>query len=99
MPGENESGLNSEAALIAEKMRHTIDLLKAEINALKTEQLHQRQMADHRLQQLEDAAKDHEARIRQLTEGVTTFKVWSGLWNGGASMMSIAAFIRAWLGG
>ena len=65
-----------------------MDLLKAENNMLKL-----------RISALEDAGKDHEARIRNLTDGVTSFRVWSGLASGGSSIMSIVALVKAFFMG
>jgi len=79
---------DAEIELIAEQLRHTVDLLKAENNMLKL-----------RISALEDAEKDHESRIRNLTDGVTSFRVWSGLASGGSSIMSIVALVKAFFMG
>jgi hypothetical protein len=89
----------TEGELIAEQLRHTIDLLNARIDSLASELAHQKELAGHRLRTLEDGQRDHETRIRGLQDGVTSFRVWSGLANGGASIMSIIAFIKAFIGG
>jgi hypothetical protein len=91
-------GESSEADLIAEQLRHTIDLLRAEIAQLRQVQEHDREMSAHRLRALEEQARDHEARIRAATEGTTQFKMWSGLATGGSWIASAAALIRAWVG-
>jgi len=83
-----KSLLDPQTALASEQFAHIIDLLKAENAFLR-----------HRVVQLEEASKDHEARLRAATEGVTQFKVWSGLAAGGSSIMAIIAFIRAFTGG
>jgi hypothetical protein len=88
-----------EGELIAEQLRHTIDLLNARIDGLASELVHQKELSAHRLSSLEDGQKDHETRIRGLQDGVTSFRVWSGLANGGASIMSIIAFVKAFMGG
>ena len=88
-----------QAELIAEQLRHTVDLLRAEIDALRQEQVHMKDMSDHRLKQLEEAQKDHEVRIRAVTDGVTQFKVWASLLTGGSGLVSLAALIKAWLAG
>jgi hypothetical protein len=90
---------NSEAELIAEQLRHTIDLLRAEIAALRQSQEHDREMSGHRLRALEEQSRDHETRLRAATDGVTQFKVWSGLATGGSWIVSVFALIRAWCGG
>lgn len=88
-----------EGELIAEQLKHTIDLLNARIDGLASELAHQKELSGHRLGTLEDGQKDHETRIRGLQDGVTSFRVWSGLANGGASIMSIIAFVKAFVGG
>ena len=90
---------DSEAELIAEQLRNAINLLRAEINLLKAEVQHQGEFNRHRLAQLEEISKDHETRIRTATDGVTQFKVWSGLATGGSWLVSAIALIRTWFGG
>lgn len=91
--------LDPEAELIAAQLRHTIDLLRAELSAIKAEQAHIKAMSDHRLASLEEARKDHETRLREVTAGVTQFKVWAGLASGGSGLMSLVALLKAWFGG
>ena len=69
------------------------------IDGLASELVHQKELSAHRLSSLEEGQKDHETRIRGLQDGVTSFRVWSGLANGGASIMSIIAFIKAFISG
>ena len=88
-----------EYKLIAEQLRHTIDLLRAEISTLRTTIDHDRKFISHRLDTLEGIYEDHETRIRSATAGVTQFKVWSGLASGGSSLMSLVALIKAFFGG
>lgn len=88
----------AQAALIAEQLRHTIALLRAEIGSLKAEQKHMQEMAGHRLGSLEQIAKDHEDRLRTVTDGVVQFKMWSGLASSGSWCVSVAALLRAWFG-
>lgn len=80
--------------LVAEQLRHAIDLLRGEIQALRVELQHERDLSGQRLAALEKAAADHEDRLRTVQEGVTSFKVWSGLANGGAGLMSLVALFR-----
>ncbi len=74
--------------LIAEQLSHVVDLLKAD-----------NRMLTMRVESLEKKAEDQEARLRTATDGVTQFKVWSGLAAGGSGLVSIIALIRAFLGG
>ncbi len=89
----------TQAELIAEQMRHANALLRAEIDALHAEQAHTREFFEHRLRTLEEQGKDHELRLRAATEGVTQFKLWSGLANGSAGLIALLAFVRSFLGG
>jgi hypothetical protein len=89
----------AETELIAEQLKHTVALLRAEIAQLRQIQEHDREMGGHRLRALEEQARDHETRIRMATDGVTQFKMWSGLASGGSWLVSLAALLRAWLGG
>jgi hypothetical protein len=88
-----------EADLIAEQLNHTIDLLRAELEAARQAQQHDRALADHRLKVLEEQVRDHEERIRATTDGVVQFKVWSGLATAGSWVVSAMAFLRALFGG
>jgi hypothetical protein len=83
--------------LLAEQLRHMIDLLKADIETLERERTHDREIYDRRLQQLENDRQDHENRIRNLQDSSTTFKVWTGLTSGGSGIMALAALVKAWL--
>ncbi len=85
------------SALMAEKLSHTIDLLRADISALRAEQAHQKELFEHRVARLEVDAKDHEQRIRDATSGVTQFKTWSGLAAGGSSIVSIVALLKSFI--
>ena len=89
---------STETALIAEQLTHALDLLRAEIAALRSDLEHHRELTGSRLTNLEEGQKDHEERIRAATDGVTQFKVWSGLSSGAASLLSLAAFIRTIIG-
>lgn len=88
----------NEAALLAEQVKHTLDLLRAEIGALQTRQACDRLMAEHRLEALETLAHDHEQRLRAASDGVVQFKVWSTLGSGGSGLLALAALIRSFLG-
>lgn len=88
-----------QSALVEEQMHHALDLMRAEIEALKAQQRHDNELTLHRLKALESQALDHEQRLRSATAGVTEFKVWSGLAAGGSGLMSLAALLRAFWGG
>jgi hypothetical protein len=69
---------------MAEQLIHTLDMVRSEIK-----------MLNHRLDALEKLAVDHESRLRAATDGVTQFKVWSGLAAGGSGLMSLVALAQA----
>ena len=89
------SDVDPTAALIAEQVKHTVDLLKAEIEKQRAELQHYKDLANHRLAELEKAEVDHENRIRDLRDSSTTFKTWSGLASGGSSILAITAFVKS----
>lgn len=88
----------NEAALIAEQVKHALDLLRAEIGALESQQTCDRLMVDHRLAALEALARDQEERLRAATDGVVQFKVWSTLGSGGSGLLALAALARSFFG-
>jgi regulator of replication initiation timing len=79
--------------LVAEQLRHTIDLLRAENAALRVELNHFKEISEQRLAPLEEAAKDHELRLRTLTDSATQFKVLAGLSTGGG-LLSLISLLR-----
>jgi len=90
---------DKSAALLTEQLRHANNLLQAQIRTLNAHLAHQQAMNGQRLAALEEAIRDHEMRIRAATEGVTQFKLFSGLASGGSGLMSLVAILKAFLGG
>ncbi len=88
----------NQIELIGEQLRHALDLLRAELDSVRAQQTHDRSLAEQRLHALEEARGDHETRLRQATEGVTRFQVWSGLTSGGSGLMALAALLKAFFG-
>jgi hypothetical protein len=86
------------ALLIAEQLKHTLDLMRAELSGLRQDLRHTQDLADHRLAQLEAQELDHEARLRAVQESATQFKFLAGLATGGG-LLSIISLLRALLGG
>lgn len=83
-----------DSALVAEQLRHTLDLLQAELDTLRQQAENDRSLIDLRVASLERSRDDHETRIRSIQDGVTSFKVWSSLANGGSGLVSLAALLR-----
>lgn len=85
-------------ALLTEQLRHANNLMQAQIKSLEARLSHQQGMNQQRLAILEEQIRDHESRIRTATEGVTQFKLFSGLASGGSGLMSLVAILKAFLG-
>ena len=85
-------------ALLTEQLRHANNLMQAQIKSLEARLSHQQGMNQQRLAILEEQIRDHETRIRTATEGVTQFKLFSGLASGGSGLMSLVAILKAFLG-
>jgi hypothetical protein len=85
------------AKLVAEQLRHALDMVKVENLALRAQIEHDRQVYDLRIRNLERFSIDVEARLRTVTDGVTQFKVLAGLATGGG-LLSLIALIRSLAG-
>ena len=81
------------------KFVHLMDVMDAKLDRIELNQEHLKEMIEHRLNNLEKQVEDHEARLREATEGVTQFKVRSGLTSAGSGILSILAFLKSYLGG
>ena len=89
---------NDQASqLLAEQLKHLNTLYKSRFDALEERLNHAREITDQRLSVLESSSNDHETRIRDATQGVTQFKLFSGLASGSSSLMSIVALLKAFL--
>ena len=87
-----------QISLLAEQMKHILDLMKADLQSLERILDHDREMTRYRLADLEERVNDQEQRIRAATDGVTQFKVWSSLATGGSTLLSTLALIKTYLG-
>lgn len=99
MPTHQTPMEDKTEALLTEQLRHACNLISAQVSALDAKLTHQSAMAHQRLMALEEQIRDHETRIRAATEGVTQFKIFSGLASGGSGLMSLVALIKTFLGG
>lgn len=91
--------MEHQIELIAEQLRNAVTLIRADIKRLEVEILHQKEFNNHSVRALEEEVQDHETRLRSATEGVTQFKVWSGLASGSSSLMAMAALVKSFFGG
>ena len=65
----------SDADLIAEQLRHLVDLIKNQLKQAKADSSHETELTRIRLCALEEQTKDFENRLRTLQESSTQFKV------------------------
>jgi hypothetical protein len=87
----------TDAELIAEQLRHTVDLLQADTDRIRTAQEFADKTASHRLDALERQVADFEQRIRSLQEAATQFKLLSSLAIGGG-LLSLISLVRTIIG-
>ena len=98
--------MEEQALFIGDQFKHMVDVMDAKLDRIELNQIHLKEMTpnkrgqvNHRLNYLEKQVEDHEARLRAATEGVTQFKVRSGLTSDGSGILSILAFLKSYLGG
>lgn len=104
-----EKGLTmgeDQAAVISEQLGRLKDNIESRFQKIEALINHQNEISEERLRSLRSevvdlkkAKEDHETRIRSATEGVTQFKMYSGLANGGSSILSIVALVKSFFGG
>jgi len=75
--------MSAEDLLIAEQLKRLVDGLRNEVEIL-----------DMRIAHLEESVKDHETRLRALTDTATQFKLLAGLATGGG-LLSLINLIKA----
>jgi predicted RNase H-like nuclease (RuvC/YqgF family) len=92
--------------VIKEQLSRIQDRFDARSAHLEEMLKHQSQISRERIssllennQTLRVDLRDHETRIRALTDSATTSRTWQSLFTGGATLTSIAAFLRAFFGG
>lgn len=91
----NESDIN----LIGEQFGHAVDLIRGHLAAIEKAQEIQKETLLEKIAQLEKVGDDHEARIRDLQDLVVSQRTILGLAQGGTSVMSLIALMKALLGG
>lgn len=96
---------DEQVRVIVEQVARLKDNLGGRFTHLENEIRHQGELVsgrmeslDEKLERLQQLLADHEQRLRTVSEGVTQFKVVSGLASGGTGIMALAAFIRSFLG-
>jgi len=84
---------DASAELIAEQLRHMLDLVKADNLAIQAKLAHESEVLRLEITALKAWKDDAEPRLRSMQEGVTQFKVLAGLATGGG-LLSLAALIK-----
>lgn len=87
---------DAAAELLAEQLRHTIDLLRADHAALRADLAHANELANRRLASLEAQSADYEQRLRSLQDSAVQYKLMASLATGGG-LLSIISLIRTLL--
>jgi hypothetical protein len=83
--------MEDQVTLLGAQFVHLMDKMDAKLDRIELNQEHLKEMINHRLNYLEKQVEDHETRLREATEGVTQFKVRSGLTSAGSGILSILA--------
>lgn len=87
--------MTKEDELTAARVLNALDLIRADIGKLRIELSHQRELTERRIDTLEKQVADHETRLRDASAGVTQFRFWSTMTNGGSALMSLAALVKS----
>ena len=85
-----EEEKNPECAAVLESIRGELRLMRAEL-------AHVRELNERRLAAVEKICEDHEARLRDVTAGVTQFRFWSSVTSGGSTAMSLLAMVKSFI--
>jgi len=92
--------------LVKEQLARIQDQSTARISHLEGLLQHQNQLTQERILSLQEITrslrvdmKDHEDRIRSLTDSATTARTWQSLLSGTGFLTGVAALLRAFFGG
>ena len=91
--------MENQVLLISEQFKHMMDMMDAKLDRVELNQIHLKEMIEHRLNYMEKQGDDHEARIMAATEGVTQFKVRYGFTSVGSRILSILAILKSFFRG
>ena len=89
----------AQISQIEEQLKHIVDVNDAKLDRIDLNQVYLKEFIEHWLKYLEKQSDDHETRIRATTEGVTQFKVRSGLTTAGSGILSITTLLKSFFGG
>lgn len=95
---------DSQAQLIAEQLGRLRDSIFSRLDQLEERLNHHKELEAEQVQsirkelaELRETTKDHEARLRANTDGVTRFQVWTSLASGGGLVTGLGAIIKSFL--
>ena len=74
-----------------------LESIRGEVNLMRREMEHIRELSEQRLGTIEKICEDHETRLRDVTTGVTQFRFWSSVSSGGSTAMSILALLKSFI--
>ena len=74
-----------------------LESVRGEIKLMRMELSHLRELNERRLTAMEKTVEDHEARLRDVTTGVTQFRFWSSVTSGGSTAMSLLALLKSFV--
>jgi hypothetical protein len=83
-----------EDALIASQLKHTMDLIRFDLDKIKTTIEHNSKTDELRLDRIETLIGDHETRIRCIHKDVTKNNVVYGVTSLGSTLLSSIALLR-----
>ena len=78
--------------------RELLEGIRGDVRLMRAELEHLRVFNEQRLKTIEKICEDHEARLRDVTAGVTQFRFWSSVTSGGSTAMSLLALFKAFIG-
>ena len=89
--------MGDQVYLLGEQIRYRVDMIDAKLDSIELNQEHLKELIEHRQIHLEKQGEDHETRIRAATDGVTQFKVRSGVTTAGSGILSIMTMVKPFL--
>ena len=80
-----------------DEYRTLLESIRGEVKLMRAELQHTRELSERRLAAIEKICEDHEARLRDVSTGVTQFRFWSSVSNGGSTAMSLLALLKSFV--
>lgn len=94
---QNQPAEESEA--LPHDIHRSLERIQNELRLLRIELQHNRELMEQRVSRLEKQSDDHETRLRDATNGVTQFRLWTSLSSGGSAILSLTALIKSFFTG